>query len=113
MYYCHCSDCRKSGGNAFHTGLYMKRAAFSLTGKVHSFALKADSGRTIHRYFCPNCASQLYADKGADTEMLSVKAGTLDDPALFEPDTEIWSQSKVKWADLPENLDRHEKGYGE
>ncbi len=105
MYYCHCTDCRKANGTAFHAGMYMKRAGFQLTsGTIRSFALTADSGRTIIRYFCGHCGAHIYSDKGMETEMISLKAGSLDEPEIFQPDTEIWTMSKVKWATLPDDL---------
>lgn len=111
MYYCHCSDCRKASGTAFHAGMYMKRAGFDLiAGTPKSFAVTADSGRTIVRYFCPACGSHIYSDKGANEPMLSLKAGSLDDPDVFRPDTEIWTLSKTAWANLPENLTSHLRG---
>ena len=113
MYYCHCSDCRKVNGTAFHTGLYLDRAGFNLSGDLASYALTADSGRTIYRYSCTTCAGQIYSDKDADTQLVSIKAGTLYLPEQFEPDTEIWAQSKVKWAQLSGNLDTHQKGFGD
>ena len=113
MYYCHCSDCRKVSGAAFYPGVYVERKSFAVTGNLSSYFLTADSGRTIHRYSCPTCAGQIYSDKGADTAMLSIKAGTLDDVSLFKPTIEIWAQSKVEWANLPSDLDSHKRGYGE
>lgn len=111
MYYCHCTDCRKTSGTAFHAGMYMKRSGFELTsGSLRSYATTADSGRTIVRYFCGHCGTHIYSDKGSDTPMLSLKAGSLDDPEIFIPDTEIWTLSKVQWADLPEDLERFIRG---
>lgn len=111
MYYCHCTDCRKSNGTAFHAGIYMKRSDFQLnSGTPKSYAKTADSGRTIVRYFCSHCGTHIYSDKGSETEMLSLKAGTLDEPEIFKPDTEIWTLSKVKWAELPEDLESFIRG---
>jgi len=111
MYYCHCSDCQKSTGTAFHTGLYMKRADFELTsGTSRSFAKQAESGRTIARHFCGHCGSHLYSDKGSESEMISIRAGTLDDPGIFKPDTEIWTLGKTRWAQLPKDLESFIKG---
>jgi len=111
MYYCHCTDCRKANGTAFHTGMYMKRSGFRLTsGTIRSYGSIADSGRSIIRYFCGHCGAHIYSDKGAETEMISLKAGSLDKPENFQPDTEIWTQSKVHWANVPDDLKSFEKG---
>ena len=111
MYYCHCTDCRKANGTAYHTGLYMQRSDFQLTsGTTRSHAKTADSGRIIVRHFCGHCGAHIYSDKGDESDMISLKAGSLDEPEIFHPDTEIWAQSKVSWADLPDDLKSFDKG---
>ena len=111
MYYCHCTDCRKANGTAFHTGIYIKRSGFRLTsGTTHSDANVADSGRTIVRHFCGHCGAHIYSDKGDESDMISLKSGSLDKPETFKPYKEIWAKSKVSWADLPDDLKSYAKG---
>lgn len=111
MYYCHCTDCQKTSGTAFHAGLYMARDSFEITsGTLRTFSATADSGRTIVRHFCGHCGAHVYSDKGVQSTMLSVKAGSLDRPEKFKPNTEIWTQSKVAWAQLPSDLKAFKQG---
>lgn len=36
--------------------------------------------------------------------MLAVKAGTLDAPDAFVPAMHIWTESKIDWVAIPEDL---------
>lgn len=103
-YVCHCTDCRRINGSAFHIGLAVDREAFVLErGAPSAFVATADSGHTITRYACPVCASQLWSHTSADASMVSVKAGSVTSaPAqAIRPTLEIFADSRVPWAQVP------------
>ena len=77
---CHCIDCQRASGS-------------------HD-AKKADSGRTLIRYFCGECGSQLYSHRETTHELLGVRAGTLDDSADLKISTHIWTKSARPWSHL-------------
>ncbi|MEO1199591.1 MAG: GFA family protein [Pseudomonadota bacterium] len=110
IYYCHCADCRKSNGTAFHVGMVVPADSVAWTGSLKEYAKPADSGRTIRRFFCGDCGSQLYTPTSFDPELISLKAGTMDDPSGLRPTAEIWTQSKMAWADLPDDIDSYPRG---
>ena len=99
-YLCHCTHCQKWGGTAYHSAIVVAAADLTVTGKPKVFTRLADSGRTIARYFCGDCGGHLYTSPWPEATRFSLKAGTLDDPALFRPAHEIWRQSRVDWQDL-------------
>lgn len=110
-YYCHCTDCRRVNGTAFHTGLVVPRTAFRVTaGAAAKHDATADSGHTISRFFCPACGAQLWSQTTADERILSVKAGSVDGDLAIDPTIEIWMQSRVAWADIPTGLTRYLRG---
>ena len=110
-YLCHCSDCRKHGGAAWHAAIVVAWADFKVTGETAKSTVTAESGRTIARHVCATCHSQLYVTQWPVAERVSVKAGSLDDQSLFDPRYEIWTQSRVDWApDFPE-LESFEQGF--
>ena len=112
-YYCHCTDCRKASGTAYHPGIYVSNEGFRLTkGTPKTYTVKADSGRDLPRAFCGTCGSGVYVISHR-RPMTSIKAGTLDDPSQFKPTTEIWTSSKVSWASLPDQLDSYPRGVDE
>lgn len=98
QYICHCSDCRRINGTAWHAGLLIDSAQFEYNGEVAEYTVTADSGRPLTRSFCPVCGSQLWSTTSRGAEFLSLKAGVLDDQSTFSPGTEIWADSKAPWA---------------
>ena len=108
--YCHCSDCRRASGTANHPGIGVPNEGFRLTrGEPKIFTVKADSGRDLPRAFCGTCGTGLYSILNRRPSV-SIKAGTLDEPSQFRPDIEIWTSSKVEWADLPGDLKSYPEG---
>ncbi|MEM8552477.1 MAG: GFA family protein [Pseudomonadota bacterium] len=99
-YICHCSDCRRINGSAFHTGLVVDAHAFKIVrGSPARFDCIADSGNVISRYHCAACGAQLYSQTSADPSIVSVKAGSVTSVPHSEivPTVEIFVTSEVEW----------------
>ncbi|MDA0220409.1 MAG: GFA family protein [Proteobacteria bacterium] len=104
--YCHCVDCRRATGGPFAVSVRLDAARLTVTGATASHTKASDAGSPITRHFCPACGSPLFTHTaGAPTAY--VKAGAFDDPALVRPALEIWTQSRVPWAQVPEGLEHH------
>lgn len=104
--YCHCADCRRATGGPFAVSVRLEAAKLRVEGRTASFTKNGDAGGSITRHFCPACGSPLFThNAGAPTAY--VKAGAFDDPALVRPVLEIWTDSQVAWAHVPEGLERH------
>ncbi len=82
---CHCLDCRKRQGSAFHYFAVFPAEAVKVTGEPASF--KA-------RHFCPTCGSPLFDRFGDELEL---SAGCLDAPNLLEPTYEAWIVRREAW----------------
>ena len=83
---CHCRDCQRETGSAFAPILAVPRAAFAVTqGRPKYFDLKADSGHTTRRSFCAQCGSSLFGEPGSRVDIVTIRAGSLDDPSEFRP----------------------------
>jgi hypothetical protein len=109
--YCHCADCRRCTGSAFNVGVRLEAAHFRIAGNdVRSFTKRGDSGNELTRHFCGDCGSPLYTSSSRHPEHVYVKAGTLDDPSLVEPQAQIWTASAVAWGRIDETLPRFTKG---
>jgi hypothetical protein len=110
-YYCHCEDCRRGSGSAFHVGLGVSKDAVTvLKGEPKSFRKEADSGRGITRVFCPTCGSPLFTYPDVWPDIVMIKAGSVDEPELFEPNIEIYTDSKVSWAQISPTVESYPKG---
>ena len=94
---CHCRDCQYVSGGAPAVVVVVPSAALRVTGDTRSFRATADSGTEVHRAFCPDCGTPLFAGNAAHPEVVSIKLGALDDPAAFAPQSHIWTASAQPW----------------
>ena len=98
---CHCRDCQKSTGTGGSVNAMIKSDTVKITqGTPKRYTVTADSGRTLHRFFCGDCGSPLYAHRETGTERIVVKAGTLDDPSGLKITSHIWTKSARPWSHI-------------
>jgi hypothetical protein len=91
---CHCRNCQRYTGSAFEPFLVFPEASVSTTGELKTFEHTGDSGRSVHRRFCPNCGSGV-VNSDPTHGVTIVLAGTLDDPTMFAPTIEICCQTAL------------------
>ena len=109
--YCHCEDCRRCTGSAFNIGVRFEAARLRfVSGAPKGFTKRGDSGNELTRHFCPQCGSPIFTSSPRHPEFVYVKAGTLDDPTLVEPGSQIWVDSSVPWSRIDPRLPSHAKG---
>ncbi|CAA9961257.1 aldehyde-activating protein [Pyrenophora teres f. maculata] len=102
-YACHCPDCQKLSGSAF--GLFLSIEPYNLeiispTAPVFVKRAKKPPSTDITAE-CPRCSVQLWSHGGLGEAVLEVRVGTLDFPALMQPDVHIFVGSKLEWVGLP------------
>ena len=51
---------------------------------------------------CPECRVAVWSEYGGRSQILFVRAGTLDEPASVAPDVHIYTRSKLSWVALPD-----------
>lgn len=71
-----------------------------MTGSPKVFTKKADSGKTIHTYFCGDCGGTLYRDGDNFPGMKIVKAGVLDGGVLDASGpwgAELFAPQRMSW----------------
>ena len=96
--YCHCTDCRRVTGSAFNVGVRLEAASFRVEGgELRQFEKRGHSGALLARSFCATCGSPLFTSSPAHPQHVYVKAGSLDDPSLVNPERQIWTTSAVAW----------------
>jgi len=102
---CFCTDCLAIAGTDGYAGMMVRAADFEhLSGETVVHAKVARSGRSVHRHFCPKCGSNLWGQ--TELGLISVAAGTLDDPNAFKPTKAVFVADAPDWARIPEGLDR-------
>ena len=96
---CHCMHCQKASGAGGSVNAVLASDAFRITqGTPKRYAAKADSGRTLYRFFCGDCGSPLYSQRETNPGMVVVRAGTLDNPGEMKITANIWTKSARPWS---------------
>jgi hypothetical protein len=106
---CHCTDCQKFSGSAFATVVALPAAALKVTGTLKTFTKPGDSGKPMHRRFCPGCGSSILDEADALPGMVMVYVGTLDDPSWVRPQSQIYCDSAQPWVQLGGEIRRFAK----
>ena len=102
---CHCRDCQRETGSAFAPILAVPRAAFAVTrGTPKHFASRSDSGYTTRRAFCDACGARLFGEPGSRPDMVTIRAGSLDDPSVYTPSRDIFTASAQPWDHMNPDL---------
>ena len=109
--YCHCDDCKRATGGPYTVGILIKMSALHIiSGAVKGYTTTADSGRKITREFCPNCGSPLFTKAEKCSDLVFLKAGSLDEPGVVKPSCQTWTKCAVPWATIDASLPRHAEG---
>jgi hypothetical protein len=95
---CWCRLCQYIASGNATINLAFSRDAISLTGELKDYTSVADSGRHMHRRFCPSCGTHLFSEAEERPHLIIVRGGTLDDPNLAHPSATIWTASAPEWA---------------
>ena len=123
---CHCDACKKMSGGTNLLVITVPRESFEhLSGDVQRFRRTADSGRQSDVVRCATCGTRLWHEPHA-FPVMTIAAGTLDDPSWVVPATHIWIEKAspaalmhddaVKFKGQPERqaqLDAFKSLYGE
>jgi hypothetical protein len=98
---CHCTNCQKTSGSGSSVNAVVQGKDFALTqGAPKCYAAKADSGRTLLRFFCGNCGSPIYSQRENSPERIVVRAGTFDDSSAMKIAANIWTKSARPWSHI-------------
>jgi hypothetical protein len=96
---CQCRDCQRASGTGHGTGMAFLKAATRIAGELKFHDVRADSGNTTSRGFCPNCGSWVAARSSGFPDVVIFTAGSLDEPERFKPQAVIWGKSGQVWDD--------------
>jgi hypothetical protein len=103
---CHCEDCRKSAGAPFVTWASFRRDNFQFKkGKPREIAW-AERVRS----FCATCGSALTFMSQPDADEIDVTVATFDQPESVTPADHIWTEDRMSWIKLADNLPQHARG---
>ena len=103
--HCHCRDCQRTSGAHGAVVAIVPSEKFKLEkGTPKRYAGKAASGRTLYRFFCADCGSPIYSQRETMPDMMTLRAGTLDDSGTAKIIMHIWTNSARPWSFIDHQL---------
>ena len=110
-YYCHCRDCQYFSGSPFHVLGVVAQDSIALTsGNLSKFTHQAQDGSGMKREFCKNCGTPLFVTSTRFQDIQMFTVNTLDDPGSVKPSFEIWTNSKISWANIEPGIKSFPRG---
>jgi hypothetical protein len=110
MLNCHCRDCQRATGGGYAAIVVVPKASVTLDGAPKFHKVVADSGNAVERAFCPSCGSPLAITLEKMPEIFGVLAGSLDDPARYQPKLEVFTASAQPWCAMADGTKKFPKG---
>ena len=104
IFNCHCNDCRRATGSVFGTNLFVPEDKVEISGHVSSYDHSSDSGSTMTKLFCSNCGSLLFGRNSAKPNVMSIRAGTVEQLEVIKPMINVFMKSRVPSTPIDENL---------
>ena len=99
--HCHCLTCRRASGAAFVTWAGFDADKFTiLQGQPVSYASSAGVIRT----FCGACGTPLTYRRGDSPASIDITLGSMDDPQALKPADHTWTESRLSWIALTDQL---------
>ena len=87
--------------------LGVPKASFAFSGPVKESRTKGGSGQPAVRNFCSDCGSLLFGTPESDPGLVTIYAGSLDDPTDFNPREALFVAHRPSWAKLAVHLVEH------
>jgi hypothetical protein len=102
LFACHCTECQRQSSSAFGMALWIQDATVELLrGELKEWIRETSSGKHMVCRFCPNCGTRLFHQILGQTDLMSIKPGTLNDTKALKLAGHIWTKSKQAWLQLP------------
>jgi len=93
---CHCRDCQRLGGGGHVGFICFPSAAVTIEGETLVRTGIGGSGRAA-RHYCPACLGQIFGTGEMMPGKTNIYAGSLDEPARFQPTFAIFVRSRPPW----------------
>ena len=101
---CHCEDCRRSTGAVYGTNVMVAEDQVDIHGEVSTFNHKAKSGNIMTKRFCPHCGTLMFGNSSGRTNVVSIRAGTIDQTDIIKPVLNVFVDSKVTSTPMHDDL---------
>jgi len=103
-YACHCTDCQTASGSNFALCLTTVFATIEISrGTPTRQTISFQDGREWNFAACGRCSTRLWSERKATPQIVSIRAGTLDDARWVYPVAHIWADSALAWSPIAED----------
>ena len=100
---CHCSMCRRHSGAPALAFVHFPVQSFTwLNGEPALYR----SSKSAERGFCSKCGSTLSMHEEVLADRVLVSVGSLDEPQRVHVDDHVWTQDRIPWFDIKDELKR-------
>jgi hypothetical protein len=104
IFACHCTQCQRQSGSAFGLSMPVRRDSFALTrGTPRPWRHTGASGFESTYWFCADCGGRIFGERADRPNIVTVRAGTLDDTSWVRPIAHINLASAQAWERIPNN----------
>jgi hypothetical protein len=104
---CHCRDCQRASGSAGLPVVVVSATEFSFKGEIKAYTKIGGSGMPTTRNFCPRCGSLLFGTPRHASEIVTIYAGTLDDPSRFNAEFVQFTSERHRLDARQPDIPRH------
>ena len=102
--HCHCNDCQQISGAGHASNIAVPKGSTSINGELSHFEHQADSGNTVRRGFCPQCACDIYIENSGMPDLEFLRAGSLDNLEQFKPQFAVYASRSASWDPVDTSL---------
>lgn len=103
---CHCHDCQRQAGSAFAINVLIEPDRVELLGEQpEACELPTPSGAGQANMRCPRCHVSVWSVyHGAGDGVWFMRGGTLDDTGALQPNVHIYTDYKLPWVQIPDDV---------
>jgi hypothetical protein len=106
IFACHCTECQRWSGSAFGLSMPVKHESVSLTrGDPKTWQHTGTSGFASKYWFCADCGGRLFGQRSDRPDIVTLRAGTLDDTSWIRPIAHINLESAQAWERVPNHAE--------
>ena len=98
LYTCNCTDCQRQSGSSFALNMPVATKDLRIVqGQPKGWRHLSAKGVKVTSRFCADCGTRLFGEREGRDEILSVRAGTLDDTSWMVPAAHFYTRSAQPW----------------
>ncbi|WP_010215269.1 GFA family protein [Sphingomonas sp. PAMC 26621] len=101
---CYCKDCSNESGTGHITTVAVPDAGLKLTGILSEYTKMSDDGNRLTKFFCGTCGSTLFTRPEKLQGLVVIRAGTLDDRSVIEPQLQMYVSRAPAWDRPDQNI---------